>query len=220
MFLAVFVELSLSHHCNPNRVSVSLAISPAYLAQRMRTWRYSCGLYSCVALQLQRFIPPPSPPPPSSPLLPASPAHLARAHAHMPPLRPLPSSATPFLPPPSRQLRPPRSAHARRAALHPTSLSAPPSSRLLPVSPGHLAQRMRTRRLLIPTPPSTPLLPESRPPTHPGASLAATRGSGGSTGQTGSRPVQVEDTGCAGKAISPRSLSARRSADKVSEERA
>lgn len=220
MFLAVFVELSLSHHCNPNRVSVSLAVSPAYLAQRMRTWRYSCGLYSCVALQLQRFIPPPSPPPPSSPLLPASPAHLARAHAHMPPLRPLPSSATPFLPPPSSQLRPPRSAHARRAALHPTSLSAPPSSRLLPVSPGHLAQRMRTRRLLIPTPPSTPLLPESRPPTHPGASLAATRGSGGSTGQTGSRPVQVEDTGCAGKAISPRSLSARRSADKVSEERA
>ena len=164
MFLAVFVELSLSHHCNPNRVSVSLAVSPAYLAQRMRTWRYSCGLFSCVALQLQRFIPPPSPPPPSSPLLPASPAHLARAHAHMPPLRPLPSSATPFLPPPSSQLRPPRSAHARRAALHPTSLPAPPSSRLLPVSPGHLAQRMRTRRLFIPTPPSTPLLPESRPP--------------------------------------------------------
>lgn len=127
MFLAVFVELSLSHHCNPNRVSVSLAVSPAYLAQRMRTWRYSCGLFSCVALQLQRFIPLPLrlllPRPSFRPAPPTSLGHMRTCRLFAPSHPP---------PPPSSRLLPVSSAHLARRMRAERLFIPPRSPPLLP----------------------------------------------------------------------------------------
>lgn len=129
------------------------------------------------------------------------------------------SSPPPILhhPLPPASFHPPRSAHARRAPLR-SHLALRPS--FLPPPSNHLAQRIRTRRLFIPTPPSPPLLPESRPPPTQVQALLPRGAPGGAQGRQGPARCRWRDTGCAGKAISPRSLSAWRSADKVSEERA